>query len=96
MAGKPQVPRDQVHLGRTRSRRPRELAERAAAARLAATPAAQAGATAVAADGARVFTLYGQAPVVPAPVELEVVAEAGADDGGTALSFYRRLGGCSD
>ena len=92
MAGKPQVPRDRVHLGRTRSRRPRELAERAAAGQLAATAAAQAGTTAVTADGARVFTLYGQPPVVPAPVALDVVAEAGAGDGSTALDFYRRLG----
>lgn len=88
MAGKPRTPADQVNLARTRSRRPRELAERAAAAQLAATAAAQAA-------GARVFTLYGQAPVVVGPgapePEQDSVAEVEGADGGTALAFYRRL-----
>lgn len=88
MAGKAQTPPNEVNLSRTRSRRPKAMAERAAAAQLAATAAAQAGAGAPGLGG-RVFTLYGKPPA-PAPadaLELEDVA------GGVAVDFYRRLAG---
>ena len=64
------------------------MAERAAAAQLAATAAAQAGdAGAVPVPGARVFTLYGKPAAPPAEVlELE-------DGAGVAVDFYRRLAG---
>lgn len=91
MAGKSQTPPDQVNLSRTRSRQPRAIAERAAAAQLVATAAAQA-AESVLAPGARVFTLYGKPATQPAPADV-LELEDGA---GVAVDFYRRLAGGVD
>lgn len=80
---------DAIHLERTRSRRPRAKALEAAAEQLAATARAQAEAEAeqpaAQAQGAKVFTLYGDAPRTTL-AQQQLVAGATL-----SVDFYRRL-----
>lgn len=88
MAGRPPAhPPDELHLERTRARRPRARAVEAAVRQLAATAAAQAEDPALG-QGAKVFTLYGDPPARPRPAER---IDGDDNDDSLAVGFYRRL-----